>query len=273
MIYRGDLLPTPTAQAAKHAGDDRGERDDANLWAVATRLVDDDALLPTPRQADDGNGGGNYNSVGHQSTLPGTVREELADAGPTLLPTPVSRDHKAHGPRDISHKGEAGAPLSAIPSLLPTPNARDWKGGQAHQPDVTDAVRSLLPTPEAKNAHAGPDYARMNRDGSGGHDLVTAIAADDVAISNWGRYGPAIARWEAMTGPAPAPTEPNSKGNPRLHAPFAEWLMGWAAGWCTDPALGIKRNDQLRIIGNGVVPQQALAALRVLFARLAESTP
>lgn len=42
--------------------------------------------------------------------------------------------------------------------------------------------------------------------------------------------------------------------------------MGWPAGHVTDPAIGISRNDQLRIIGNGVVPQQAGHALRFLLA-------
>jgi DNA (cytosine-5)-methyltransferase 1 len=41
--------------------------------------------------------------------------------------------------------------------------------------------------------------------------------------------------------------------------------MGWPAGHVTDVD-GISRNDQLRIIGNGVVPQQAVAALRWLLS-------
>ncbi|WP_229480851.1 hypothetical protein [Mycolicibacterium mageritense] len=40
-------------------------------------------------------------------------------------------------------------------------------------------------------------------------------------------------------------------------------MMGWPAGWVTQVP-GISRNDQLRIIGNGVCPQQAVAALRWL---------
>ncbi len=80
----------------------------------------------------------------------------------------------------------------------------------------------------------------------------------------WGKYEPAIRRWEHLTGPAPAPTEPNKNGNPRLSAAFSEWLMGWPDGWVTDPAIGLSRNDQLRIVGNGVCPQQAAAALRYL---------
>ncbi|AOZ64744.1 hypothetical protein SEA_CHOCOLAT_81 [Arthrobacter phage Chocolat] len=39
----------------------------------------------------------------------------------------------------------------------------------APQPD------KLIPTPEAKLASSGPDYARANRAGSGGHDLTTAM--------------------------------------------------------------------------------------------------
>lgn len=77
---------------------------------------------------------------------------------------------------------------------------------------------------------------------------------------NWGAYAPAVRRWERVTRPAPAPTEPNKNGRPRLNAAFAEWMMGLPAGWVTDPAIGISRADQLKAIGNGVCPQQAIAA-------------
>ena len=76
----------------------------------------------------------------------------------------------------------------------------------------------------------------------------------------WGKYAPAVERWEALTRPAPDPTEPNTKGNPRLKAAFAEWMMGLPAGWVTDTP-GISRADQLKAIGNGVCPPQAAAAL------------
>ncbi|MET9602567.1 hypothetical protein [Streptomyces sp. NPDC006459] len=41
--------------------------------------------------------------------------------------------------------------------------------------------------------------------------------------------------------------------------------MGLPAGWVTDVE-GLKRADQLRAIGNGVMPQQAVEALRRLLA-------
>jgi len=81
----------------------------------------------------------------------------------------------------------------------------------------------------------------------------------------WGVYEPRIRRWESVTGrPSPDPVEPNRNGRPRLNAAWSEWLMGWPEGWVTDPAIGISRSDQLRIIGNGVVPAQAAAAIRHL---------
>ncbi|WP_188491947.1 DNA cytosine methyltransferase [Williamsia phyllosphaerae] len=81
---------------------------------------------------------------------------------------------------------------------------------------------------------------------------------------NWGPYRAAIERWEAALGrPAPAPTEPGRNGQ-RLSPLLVEWMMGLPAGWVTDPAIGLTRNEQLKALGNGVVPQQALAALDLL---------
>jgi DNA (cytosine-5)-methyltransferase 1 len=44
---------------------------------------------------------------------------------------------------------------------------------------------------------------------------------------------------------------------------FVEWLMGLPDGWVTDVP-GITANEWLKMLGNGVVPQQAEAALRYL---------
>jgi hypothetical protein len=51
-------------------------------------------------------------------------------------------------------------------------------------------------------------------------------------------------------------------------------MMGWPDGWVTDPAIwtgwtpGKARNAQLKLCGNGVVPQQAAEAVHVLLAAL-----
>jgi len=41
-------------------------------------------------------------------------------------------------------------------------------------------------------------------------------------------------------------------------------MMGLPGGWVTDLALGLRRTAQLQALGNGVVPQQARAAVRHL---------
>ena len=92
--------------------------------------------------------------------------------------------------------------------------------------------------------------------------------------TEWGRYAPAVRRWERTLGtPAPNPTEPNSKGKPRLAAPFAEWMMGLPPEWVTNPEIGLTRAQQLKAIGNGVCPQQAATALTHLLGRRQQSCP
>jgi DNA (cytosine-5)-methyltransferase 1 len=80
----------------------------------------------------------------------------------------------------------------------------------------------------------------------------------------WGVYKSAIRRWEhILQRPAPPPTEPGRNGAQRLSPHFVEWMMGLPAGWVTNVP-GLTRNAQLKALGNGVVPQQALAALQLM---------
>jgi DNA (cytosine-5)-methyltransferase 1 len=81
--------------------------------------------------------------------------------------------------------------------------------------------------------------------------------------SDWGRFDPAIRRWEHVLGRrAPWATDDRN----RLSPAFVEWLMGLPAGHVTDVP-GMTRTQQLKALGNGVVPQQAAAAIRLLHAR------
>lgn len=126
----------------------------------------------------------------------------------------------------------------------------------------------LLPTPAAADGERGPDFARANRAGSGGDDLIT-LAARASRTNGWGVYTPAVEHWQELTRPAPPPTVPNTKGTPVLNPQFSEWMQGWPAGWVTD--VGIRQRDQHRIIGNGVCPQQACAAVEFLRGRTQEA--
>jgi len=48
----------------------------------------------------------------------------------------------------------------------------------------------------------------------------------------------------------------------KLNAKFVEYIMGLPNGWVTD--LDLSRSQQLKMLGNGVVPQQAYYALELL---------
>ncbi|MFB6666534.1 DNA cytosine methyltransferase [Streptomyces parvus] len=85
------------------------------------------------------------------------------------------------------------------------------------------------------------------------------------AGTEWGEYAEAVARWETVTGcRAPGPVDDLGRLNP----PFVEWLMGLPSGHVT-AVPGLSRTAQLKALGNGVVPQQATAALRLLLDRRA----
>lgn len=55
---------------------------------------------------------------------------------------------------------------------------------------------------------------------------------------------------------------PNPLVNAKLNTKFVEYMMGLPEGWVTD--LDISRSQQFKILGNGVVPQQAYYALQLL---------
>lgn len=99
-----------------------------------------------------------------------------------------------------------------------------------------------------------------------GQDGERGYGPDRRAGADFGPYQAAIERWERILGrPAPDPTTVGQRGARVLSPLFVEWMMGLPAGHVTDTE-GLSRNQQLKLLGNGVVPQQAEYALRQLVA-------
>ena len=140
------------------------------------------------------------------------------------------------------------------------------------------AALRLLPTPAVNDMCAGLTVERWDEwtaemrakhANGNGHGPSLSVEARRVDGARWRKYAPAIASHEAALGrPAPAPTEPTGKdGAARLSPRFVEWMMGLEDGWVTDVP-GLSRPAQLKLLGNGVVPAQAAAAIADCLAAL-----
>ena len=141
-------------------------------------------------------------------------------------------------------------------------------GAAAEDTDGTARGERRLPAPrQAESGRARSDAGGRSRapDTRRGGDSAASGGSADI---QWDSYGPAVHRWEQVLGrPAPRPTDDRG----RLSPAFVEWLMGLPAGHVTDTP-GLPRSAQLKALGNGVVPQQAAAAIRLLHARATATT-
>ena len=227
--------------AAKNGNNGHGDS-----LAIAIARLNQDGLLPTPTVSfsSDMNAGGNLTLTG---AVEGLYPSTAARHG--LLPTPQAWDGNGY---------------------VKTPEQQARQSERGYMPNLGEVIENEIVAksyerPNKRNKVDPAQSALIEREADtpgpmlGGGEIT------------WGKYEPAIRRWEALTRSAPMATELNSNGKPKLAAAFAEWLMGWPAGWVTEVP-GVTRNEALKIAGNGVVPQQAAAALHYLLAiqRVAE---
>ena len=223
----GKLIPTPRASDGEKGGpNQRGSKGDLTVSSAV-------ALLPSPAAQPSGNSPEDHlrKKPGHErvTDLAIIVENGLLETGGKLLPTP--RSNEANG---VGEHGTGGADLrTTIDALLPTPKAGDADFGMPRT--------SGRPPEKSTHLMTRMEYTKPDE--------------------SWGPYAAAIARWESVLGrPAPAPTEEGPKGGRRLSSLLVEWMMGLPEGWVT--GRGLPRTAELKMLGNGVVPQQAIAALR-----------
>lgn len=110
-------------------------------------------------------------------------------------------------------------------------------------------------------------------------ELAQSFGEEDTATDNYeglpanpevfGEYAPTIDRWAEVLGrPAPMPENLAPDGEPRLNTRFVEWMMGLPEGWVTD--VGLPYTAEIRLLGNGVVPEQGAHALRQLLGEITQ---
>lgn len=271
----GALLPTPNAALGRGTGTPSADTAERRMYTEGRRFLDDAvALLPTPTATPYGN---------NQSPSAGAaVRPSLDSlAANALLPTPTAaatpKSKRAltassdNGRR--SGGGQSSPPgLDEIALLMSGVRPDNLPPDEELPPRTRALVESLLPTPTVADAR-GSRNATAGRGGDASSEWNAGWSLSDIAYADrWGEYAPAIARWEQVVGrPAPDPTEPGTKGQPRLSPRFVEWMQGLPDGHVT-AVPGISRNDALRLLGNGIVPLQGIAAVTQLAAIVATVT-
>lgn len=139
--------------------------------------------------------------------------------------------------------------------------------GRPRHTSAADSGTETIANPGSERGHESDDRAGFGRESADRASVVDEHRPRPGG-TQWGDYAPAIHRWEQTLGrQAPPPTIGDGKnGNHRLNATFVEWMMGLPPGHVTDSAIGLTRNEQLKALGNGVVPQQALLALRQIWS-------
>ena len=139
--------------------------------------------------------------------------------------------------------------------------------GDARRPQLVECGEQVAtnPSSERHGSRQGPScLGRVGSQAEGSRRDSRAAWQEPGAGSaaRWGDYAPAIDRWEHVIGrPAPSPTIQRA-GRDRLNPVFVEWMMGLPDGWVTGH--GLSASQELKMLGNGVVPQQARLALDLL---------
>ena len=125
-----------------------------------------------------------------------------------------------------------------------------------HAIGLDDQCEHLLPTPTASRMD-GRKSERFSEGRTTFYDLVE--------YEKFGEFKDAIRVQEQAFGmSAPDPTVIGNTGRALLNPAFVEWMMGLPPGHVTSPEIGISRQLQLKALGNGVVPQQAATAIRIM---------
>ena len=248
-LAEDNLLPTPVVRDYKDGQAPSMRDGKVSVDTVGRAIMNSGEvnLLPTLRASD-----------GYERRNQKTMDKIAAEGGDMTMPTLARTFFNSGEIAESNENNLTDNNFDLLPTVTTNGNERKGPGyssaGILQELEITNGI---LPKEYLDWSHAAQKTKKIPEQKSEKTSLDETIT--------WGKFTAAIKRWEAVTRPVPAPTKPDGKnGNHRLSAEFTEWMMGLPAGWVTDPEMGLKRNDQLKACGNGVVPQQAELALRIL---------
>jgi DNA (cytosine-5)-methyltransferase 1 len=158
---------------------------------------------------------------------------------------------------NTQHHGSHGAAVGR--SISQSENQRRLRESERPRIDTQPKGNGIATNPNIPMGRNTTNWGRIRQESWDDCERIS-----DTEKHRWGKYYPAIKRWENIIGrPAPHATD-NLDGRPRLNPLFVEWMMGLPEHHVTNPVLGLSRNQQLKTLGNGVVPQQAMLAIDLL---------
>lgn len=205
---------------------------------------------------------------GQDAALSGAAADADDDGRPrgTQRHSEPDRAEADHEPQRVDADGRSPADPDGVQPERGRTTGNLGCAGRTEQSEARQRQRTRNAT---GNRSAAPTDVEQSGRGRWARDPQrqplkrVAAAGHSPGACEWGRYCRAVHRWEALTRPAPNPTESATRGGHRLSPRFVEWHMGLPEGWVT-AVPGLTRNQQLTLLGNGVVPAQAEAALGLL---------
>ena len=239
-------------QPFSHAGLRKGKNDDRHLWPYVRDAID--TLRPEYAVLE--------NVSGHLTLGFANVLSDLATIGfdaewGTFRASDVGAPHQRKrlfiiAYPDSARRGEHGRSVTIQQEL----SAIEYFSNIATDTDSDGHGQQL---------HAGA-MASMEREAKVGTQQRERARGEFNPGSDWGKYTPVIRQWElVLKRTVPAPTIPH-KDRQRLNPVFVEWMMGLDEGHVTGH--GLSSAQELKMLGNGVVPQQARAAVAQLMERI-----
>jgi hypothetical protein len=153
---------------------------------------------------------------------------------------------------------KATLPLDSPKSLLTLPKSGSMQSGQLFDVGATHR-RARLYVLAYPNDRKRERVWEMPKLGIGYNSRANLQMQE-------GRFNSVIDRWETVLDRSYPPPLEDGKLNPV----FVEWMMGLPEGWVTGH--GIPRSSELKLLGNGVVPQQAKAAIQIMLYNMSRES-
>lgn len=242
-------------QPFSHAGQRQGTNDARHIWPYIKTAIS--VLRPSIVILE--------NVRGHLSLGFSTVLGDLAEIGYDAQWTLV-RASDVGAPHRRERLFVIATPQHTNTNSIGQPLVGDIGGEVGYQRESQSIIGQLEQEIVTNTMFEG--LQRREATTLQGRRVTNGHNQQEIVSDSSGERQPSIGNLQRLRGRFTARCEmylqdiPNALDQGKLNAEFVEYMMGLPPGWVTD--CGLSRAQQLKILGNGVVPQQAHYALELL---------